>query len=178
MNVVHNATVAIVGAGSAGISIAARLIRKAPHLKDRILIVDPSDKHYYQPLWTLVGGGAAKAEDSVRDQASLIPGGVEWIKDEVAEILPDENRLLTHRSGEIHYDYLIVAAGVKIYWDRVPGLKESIGKNGVCSNYSIDYVQSTWENIRGKSSLIPRACGSHDRFGPKAARTRRVAREG
>lgn len=148
MDVVHKATVAIIGAGSAGISIAARLIRKAPHLKDHMVIVDPSDKHYYQPLWTLVGGGAAKVEDSVRDQAGLIPEGVKWIQDEVTAILPDENQLTTHHSGAILYDYLVVAAGVKIYWDRVPGLKESIGKNGVCSNYSVHYVQSTWENIR------------------------------
>ncbi|MBD3919739.1 NAD(P)/FAD-dependent oxidoreductase [Paenibacillus sp. PR3] len=148
MDFTHHAKVAIIGAGSAGVSIAARLIRSAPHLKDQIVIIDPSSKHYYQPLWTLVGGGAAKLEDSVREQADFIPDGVNWIQDAVTEIRPDDNRLLTRSSGAIAYDYLVVAAGLQIYWDKVPGLKESIGKNGVCSNYSPEYVQSTWDNIR------------------------------
>ncbi|OXM87045.1 NAD(P)/FAD-dependent oxidoreductase [Paenibacillus rigui] len=148
MDTANKTTIAIVGAGSAGISIASRLIRKAPHLKDHIIIVDPSDKHYYQPLWTLVGGGAARLEDSVRNQSSLIPEGVKWIRDEVTALLPDENKLLTGSSGAITYDYLVVTAGIQIYWDQIPGLKEAIGKNGVCSNYSVQYVQSTWDNIR------------------------------
>lgn len=142
------ATVAIVGAGTAGISIAARLVRKAPFLKNNIVIIDPSDKHYYQPLWTLVGGGAAEVEDSVRDQQSLIPEGVRWLKESVQTFVPEENKLWTKEGTEIQYDYLVVATGVQIYWDKIKGLKETIGKNGVCSNYSYDYVQSTWENIR------------------------------
>ena len=46
--------IVIIGGGSAGISIAARLRRAG---QDDIALVEPSDIHYYQPLWTLVGGG-------------------------------------------------------------------------------------------------------------------------
>ncbi|OPX00424.1 MULTISPECIES: FAD/NAD(P)-binding oxidoreductase [Geobacillus] len=145
---VYNAKVAIVGAGSAGISIAARLLRKNRQLHGQVLLIDPSDKHYYQPLWTLVGGGAAKAEDSVREQASLIPEGAKWLKEAVDTFSPENNTLETKEGSTVRYDYLVVAAGIEIYWDQIKGLKETIGKNGVCSNYSYDYVQSTWENIR------------------------------
>ncbi|MBB6177009.1 sulfide:quinone oxidoreductase [Anoxybacillus tengchongensis] len=145
---VYDVKVAIVGAGSAGISIAARLLRKNRQLHGQVLLIDPSDKHYYQPLWTLVGGGAAKVEDSVREQASLIPDGAKWLKEAVDTFLPENNTLKTKEGSTVRYDYLVVAAGVEIYWDQVKGLKETIGKNGVCSNYSYDYVQSTWENIR------------------------------
>ncbi|MGJ7035487.1 FAD/NAD(P)-binding oxidoreductase [Anoxybacillus eryuanensis] len=145
---VYDVKVAIVGAGSAGISIAARLLRKNRQLHGQVLLIDPSDKHYYQPLWTLVGGGAAKVEDSVREQASLIPDGARWLKEAVDTFSPENNTLKTKEGSTVHYDYLVVAAGVEIYWDQIKGLKETIGKNGVCSNYSYDYVQSTWENIR------------------------------
>ncbi|MED0657024.1 FAD/NAD(P)-binding oxidoreductase [Anoxybacillus ayderensis] len=145
---VYDVKVAIVGAGSAGISIAARLLRKNRQLRGQVLLIDPSDKHYYQPLWTLVGGGAAKVEDSVREQATLIPDGAKWLKEAVDTFSPEKNTLKTKEGSTVRYDYLVVAAGVEIYWDQIKGLKETIGKNGVCSNYSYDYVQSTWENIR------------------------------
>ncbi|KQL52502.1 pyridine nucleotide-disulfide oxidoreductase [Heyndrickxia shackletonii] len=140
--------IAIVGAGSAGISIASRLLRSAPYLKGKVMIIDPSEKHYYQPLWTLVGGGAANIEDSIREQETLIPDGAKWVKEAVQEFLPDKNIIVTSNGTQIQYEYLVVTAGLQIYWDKVKGLKEAIGKNGVCSNYSVDYVQSTWEAIQ------------------------------
>lgn len=125
---VYDGKVVIVGAGSAGISIAARLLRKNRQLYGQVLLIDPSDKHYYQPLWTLVGGGAAKAEDSVREQASLIPEGAKWLKEAVDTFMPEHNTLKTREGSEVRYDYLVVAAGIEIYWDQIKGLKETIGK--------------------------------------------------
>ncbi|MGE5703928.1 MAG: FAD/NAD(P)-binding oxidoreductase [Clostridia bacterium] len=141
-------TVAIVGAGSAGISVAARLSRASKKLHGQIVVIDPATKHYYQPLWTLVGGGAAKKEVTEREQASVIPEGVDWVQEAVETFHPEGNYLLTAEGTQINYDYLVVAAGIQIDWSAIKGLKESIGKNGVCSNYSYDYVDSTWEAIR------------------------------
>ncbi|MEK5098382.1 FAD/NAD(P)-binding oxidoreductase [Bacillus sp. FSL W8-0848] len=141
-------SVVIVGAGTAGISVAARLVRASKKLKGQIAIIDPQTKHYYQPLWTLVGGGAAKKEESERDLASLIPAGVDLIGDAVTEFRPDQNTLLTKQGMIVSYDYLVAAAGLQIDWDGVKGLKDAVGKNGVCSNYSYHTVDSTWENIR------------------------------
>jgi sulfide:quinone oxidoreductase len=143
-----NYKVVIVGGGSAGISVAARLAKGAPDLKGKILIVDPAKKHYYQPLWTLAGAGAVKKEVTVRDQQSLIPVGVELLQEAVTSIDADSNSLTTGNGTEIHYDFLVMAAGIQIDWDKIKGLKEAIGKDGVCSNYSYDYVDSTWESIQ------------------------------
>ncbi|MEC1261307.1 FAD/NAD(P)-binding oxidoreductase [Bacillus swezeyi] len=141
-------SVVIVGAGTAGISVAARLVRASKKLKGQIAIIDPQTKHYYQPLWTLVGAGAAKKEESERDLSSLIPAGVDLIGDAVTEFHPKQNALLTKQGTIVSYDYLVVAAGLQINWDGVKGLKDAVGKNGVCSNYSYHTVDSTWENIR------------------------------
>lgn len=140
--------VVIVGGGTAGISIAARLLREAKALSGQVAIIDPSSKHYYQPLWTLVGGGAAQKEVTERDEASVIPDGAVWIQEAVKEFAPDVNQVMTEQGQTIEYDYLVVAAGIQVDWNRVKGLPETIGKNGVCSNYSYQYVSSTWDNIR------------------------------
>ena len=50
--------VLIVGGGTAGITVAARLLRKG---YTDVAVIEPSDKHYYQPMWTLVGGGLIEA---------------------------------------------------------------------------------------------------------------------
>ncbi|MEW8986614.1 MAG: FAD/NAD(P)-binding oxidoreductase, partial [Bacillus sp. (in: firmicutes)] len=140
-------SIAIVGAGTAGISIAARILRMAPHLKEKVVLIDPAEKHYYQPLWTLVGGGAALKEDTVRDQKDVIPNEAIWLIDLVVKFYPTKNQVQLQSGLTIHYNYLVVAAGIEILWDKVKGLKEAIGQDGVCSNYSYEYVSDTWSNI-------------------------------
>ena len=140
--------VLIVGGGSAGLYVGA-LLRNKPNPPE-VAIIEPSEKHYYQPIWTLVGAGVFDRSVSERNEADYIPSGATWIKDKVATFDPDNNAL-TLASGEtITYDILVVTAGIQIDWDKIPGLRESVGKvdSGVCSNYSYDTVNSTFENIK------------------------------
>lgn len=139
--------IVIVGGGTAGITVAAQLTRGWFHSRD-VAVIEPSDKHYYQPLWTLVGAGLAQKEVTERAEASVIPRRVTWIRDAVAEFLPEQNMIRTRDGKTITYDWLIVGAGLQINWDKIPGLKGAVGKNGVCSNYTYATVDSTWEAIR------------------------------
>src|SRR5690606_37222682 len=64
---------------------------------------------------------------------------------------------------EVAYDYLVVAAGIQINWNGVPGLAECIGKDGVCSNYSFDTVTSTWETLskfQGGTAIFTQPAGA------------------
>ncbi len=140
--------VVIVGGGAAGISVAARLKREV----DDIAIIEPSDKHHYQPLWTLVGGGVAKREDTERDEASVIPKGVEWIKDAASGFDPDNNTVETAGGKTIGYDALVVCPGIQLDWGKIPGVTDTLGRNGVSSNYTFDLAPKTWEFIRGTTS--------------------------
>jgi sulfide:quinone oxidoreductase len=139
--------IVIVGGGTAGITVAAQLTRGWFHRRD-VAVIEPSDKHYYQPLWTMVGAGLAKKEVTERMEASVIPRGVTWLRDAVVEFIPEQNMLRTQDGKTITYDWLIVGAGLQINWDKIPGLKGAVGKNGVSSNYSYATVDSTWEAIR------------------------------
>jgi sulfide:quinone oxidoreductase len=138
--------IVIVGGGSAGITAAARLAKALPH--GSIAIIEPSRKHYYQPLWTLVGGGVFPKQATEREESAFIPPGATWMQDAVTEFLPAENVVVTQGGKRVGYDYLIVAAGIQIDWEKVKGLKEAIGQDGVCSNYSYEYVDKTWDFIR------------------------------
>lgn len=141
-------TIAIVGAGSAGLSVAARLLRESKALHGSVVLLDPQTKHYYQPLWTLVGGGVVSKETTERSQQSLIPKGADWIQEAVEEFNPEVNRFVTKAGTVIQYEILVVAAGIQVDWERIKGLKECIGRDGVCSNYDYRYVDSTWKSIR------------------------------
>lgn len=138
--------IVIVGGGNAGISVASQLLRKNKSLD--IAIVDPSDKHYYQPAWTLVGSGIFNIKDTERTEASVMPKGVTWVKWRVAGFDPEGNKLLLEGGETLGYDYLVVAPGIQLNWHEIAGLKETLGKNGVCSNYSFETAPYTFECIK------------------------------
>lgn len=135
--------VLIIGAGNAGISAAAQLHRKDKNLK--IGIIDPSDKHYYQPAWTLVGGGDFDINSTIKNQKDVIPEGSEWIKESAAAFQPENNLVITKEGNSYSYDYMIVAPGIQLDWQKIKGAKEWLGKNGVCSNYLPEMAPKTWE---------------------------------
>lgn len=152
--------IVIIGGGTAGITVAARLRRADSTLE--IALIEPSSKHYYQPLWTLVGAGVVKKEITEHEEARYIPPGMKWIQDYVEEVDPDTNKVLTRNGDEIHYDYLVVAPGIQLNWDKVKGLEETLGKNGVCSNYSYELVDYTWEtlkNFKGGTAIFTNPAG-------------------
>ena len=140
-----NYPIVIIGGGNAGISVASKLLLQDKSLK--IALIDPADKHYYQPAWTLVGGGAFNIQDTERDEASVIPKGVEWIKEKVTSFSPETNEISLENGNSVGYDYLVVAAGIQLNWNEVKGLSDTLGKNGVCSNYSFKHAPYTFECI-------------------------------
>ena len=95
--------IVIVGGGTAGITVAAQLTRNWFNSRD-VAVIEPSDKHDYQPLWTLAGAGLAKKEVAQHTEASVIPRRVTWIRDAVAEFLPEQNTIWTRNGKTITYD--------------------------------------------------------------------------
>ena len=137
--------VLIVGGGSAGITVAARLLRKG---YTDVAVIEPADKHYYQPLWTLVGGGQATASSTERSEASVMPKRATWIRKSASAFDPDNNTV-TCSDGSIYgYDVLVVCPGIQLNWNATEGLTEALGRNGVSSNYLYELAPKTWDYIR------------------------------
>jgi sulfide:quinone oxidoreductase len=130
----HQCDIAIVGAGAAGIAVAASLKKRQAQLS--ITLIDPAEKHYYQPGWTMVGRGVFTPQSTERDTASLIPKGVKWLTQAVASFDPMSNTLTLDNDESVQYEQLVVAAGLSLNWTAVEGLAENLGKNGVTSNYT------------------------------------------
>ena len=155
--------VLIVGAGTGGVMAAAQL--KNANGKLRVGLIDPADTHWYQPAWTLVGAGTFDYKKTARPMASIIPHGVEWVKDKVTTFDPANNQLDTAESGTLGYRYLIVAPGLQYDIDALPGLREALDTPYVCSNYL--NPEKTWEvlqNFKGGNALFtqpstPIKCG-------------------
>lgn len=136
----------IVGGGNAGLAAASQLLIKNPILQ--IGIVEPSEKHYYQPAWTLVGAGEFDINDTEKDEADFIPKGATWLKDAVLTFEPEQNQVTCRSGVKYTYDTLIVAPGIQVDWGKIKGLKETLGKNNVSCNYSFDFAPYTWELIK------------------------------
>ncbi|MGB0904742.1 MAG: TIGR01244 family sulfur transferase, partial [Mangrovicoccus sp.] len=139
--------VVIVGAGAAGISVASSLRARLGDLD--IALIDPADIHYYQPGWTMVGGGIFQASQTAKTMGSLIPSDVHWIKSLVVGFEPQDNAVLLDGCRVVKYKRLIVCPGLKLDWQKVDGLVETLGKNGVTSNYRYDLAPYTWQLVQG-----------------------------
>uniref|UniRef100_A0A8D0CIA4 Sulfide:quinone oxidoreductase, mitochondrial n=1 Tax=Scleropages formosus TaxID=113540 RepID=A0A8D0CIA4_SCLFO len=138
--------VLVLGGGSGGIAMSARMKRKVG--AENVAVVEPSEMHYYQPLWTLVGAGAKSVKGSGRPTASVVPSGVKWIKSHVQEINPDKNTVRTGDGKEISYKYLIVALGLQLHYEKIKGLPEAFEHPGIGSNYSVQTVNKTWAALQ------------------------------
>ncbi len=138
--------VVVVGAGAGGISVAASLKSRKSDLS--VAVIDPADIHYYQPGWTMVGGGIFDAQDTAKTMGSLIPRGVTWIKAAVAAFEPQNNAVILDGCRVVKYDRLVVCPGLKLDWAQVEGLEDTLGRNGVTSNYRYDLAPYTWQLVK------------------------------
>ncbi|WP_018718989.1 TIGR01244 family sulfur transferase [Arhodomonas aquaeolei] len=139
--------VLIVGGGAAGLATAASLLARRPALD--IAVIEPREQHYYQPGWTLVGGGVFRREQTVRPMADLMPAGARWIRAAVAAFEPGQNRVVLEDGERLSYRTLVAAPGIRLDWAAIEGLSETLGRNGVTSNYRYEMASYTWDLVQG-----------------------------
>jgi sulfide:quinone oxidoreductase len=136
--------VLVIGGGTAGIMVSSMLKRKNKSIQ--IGLIEPSQTHYYQPAWTLVGANTYDFEKTARPMALLIPEGVDWIQQFADKFEPENNKVLTKDGTAFTYDFLVVAPGLKIAPEMIEGLEEAMDKGIVCSNYT--NPKHTWEILK------------------------------
>ena len=142
--------VVIVGGGAGGQAVAASLLKRNSDLD--IAIIEPSADHYYQPGWTLVGGGVFERSETVRPMAKVMQQDCKWYQTAVASFEPQQQQIVLEDGERIGYRALVVSPGLALDWDGIEGLKASLGSNGVTSNYQFDLAPYTWELIQGLRS--------------------------
>jgi len=141
-----SADIVVIGGGSAGIALVASLLKRDPHLN--ITVIEPGSQHYYQPAWTLVGGGAFDVKDSVRPMSQVMPRQATWVQASVCAIDPQSRHLTLDDQRTVSYQNLIVCPGLRLAWEKIEGLQDSLGQHGVTSNYSYQHAQYTWDQVQ------------------------------
>ncbi|MCW5900031.1 MAG: NAD(P)/FAD-dependent oxidoreductase [Flavobacteriales bacterium] len=153
----------IIGGGTGGIMTAAQLRRKDKKL--RIAVMDPAKDHWYQPAWTLVAAGTFDMKATRRDEASVIPPGVDHLKEYAATFEPEANTVRTKEGNVYTYGHLIVASGIQMNIDDLPGLREALQTEFVCSNYlDPEKTHRVMKNFKGGVAVFtqpstPIRCG-------------------
>lgn len=138
--------IVVVGGGAGGLAVAASILKRRATLT--LAIVEPGERHCYQPGWTMVGSGIFDATSTCRRMNSVIPKGVTWIREAAASFQPDHNQLTTASGAIIGYRLLIMAPGNRLDWGTIDGIAETLGRNGVTTNYTYETAPYTWELVR------------------------------
>jgi sulfide:quinone oxidoreductase len=156
------AKIVIVGGGLAGVATAARLSNSLSN--PNITIIEPNPKSVsYQPGNTLIASGVYTKDDIMYNTNEYLPKGVKLIADYAVEFDPDNNKLMTKSGEEVSYDFLVIAAGLKLDFGRIKGLEaigeaytlgdstkllETFSHSGVSSIYTVDGAVATWNNMQ------------------------------
>lgn len=88
-----------------------------------------------------------KKSACARPREECLPSGTTWVRDTAVAFHPDRNAVQTS-TGELAYKSLVVCPGIKLNFDKIKGLTETLGKNNVTSNYSWDTVHHTKETLQ------------------------------
>ncbi|ESO09357.1 hypothetical protein HELRODRAFT_73394 [Helobdella robusta] len=136
----------IVGGGTGGSAIAGTF---AKMLNKDIGVIEPSADHYYQSMFTLVGGGLKTFDQTSRHTKDILNNYCSWIQDKAVTFDPSNNLVITKKGDKIKYDFLLLALGLQLNYDAVKGLQEAIdGDANVCSIYSPKYVQKVLPAVK------------------------------
>ncbi|WP_339926915.1 FAD/NAD(P)-binding oxidoreductase [uncultured Cobetia sp.] len=138
--------VVIIGGGAGGIAVAASLLKRQPGMD--IAIVEPAEQHSYQPGWTMVGGGIFTPEFTRKPMHSVMPKGVHWYRDTATGIDAEAHEVTLGNGHRLRYERLVIAIGLELDWGAIDGLEETLGMNGVTSNYRYDLAPYTWQLVQ------------------------------
>lgn len=141
--------IVILGGGSAGVMFANRMRKEFKVEELEITVIEKKDTHFYQPAFTLVVFELDQPENLTRPIKNLFHEGINLIIDEATKIDPKNNKVITSKSGEIFYDYLVIATGARLVYDEPEGMKEGLerGKN-VFMFYTLDKAIQLREAIK------------------------------
>jgi len=139
--------IVVVGGGLRGVGVTAMLRQQG---MTNLTLIEPQANHYYQPGWLLAVGGIRLNTKSVCPLKSILPQGVVWMQNHVELFSPEQNVVWLNNGTMVDYDYLVMAAGIKTEWDKVPSVIQGLRTEGsrVGSVYDYNYCVKTWHEFQ------------------------------
>jgi hypothetical protein len=101
------------------------------------------------PLITHIPDVSKSSTTSSTPEESIGPNGLTHIPENVKSFSPSSSSVTTESGRTITYDSLVVAAGMQINWNAIPGLSKALvdPSSGVSSIYSYDTCDKVWSDI-------------------------------
>ncbi|MEM3089188.1 MAG: FAD/NAD(P)-binding oxidoreductase [Candidatus Nitrosotenuis sp.] len=114
--------IVILGGGFGGLAAANEIRARLSDVK--ITIVDKKDYFMMDLVKLWIIKGTRKFETSKKPLNTITKKGIDFVNEQVLEINPVYRKVKT-RTKEITYDYLIVALGVELAPEKIPGLADN-----------------------------------------------------
>ena len=128
----------ILGAGTAGTMMAAKMRRNLDLDDWTITVVDQDDRHIYQPGLLFIPFSIYRTRDVIKPRSRYIPRGVDFVISEIDAIEPDQNKVRLTGGGELEYDFLVIATGSRIVPEETEGLTEEGWQETAFDFYTLD----------------------------------------
>jgi sulfide:quinone oxidoreductase len=112
---------AIIGAGTAGTTLANRMRRQLP-ADWALSVIDPQPLHLYQPGLLYLPFGKKNEAKLSRPHQKTLASEIQLISEEVSAIDPDRKEIRLAGRDSLPYDLLVVASGSQIHPEETPGL--------------------------------------------------------
>lgn len=117
------AKVLVVGGGWGGATVA-KYIRLLSSQRIDVMLVEPNRQFVSCPISNLVIGGQRAMADITHSYAQLSARhGVRVVHDTVTAIDADKRTATLAGGSVVHYDKLVLAPGIEMMWDQLPGMK-------------------------------------------------------
>jgi len=145
------ARIVVLGGGVGG-TLAANLLSKELGSHAKVTVVDPTGMHVYQPGFLYVALGEANSRWLARRERALLRRDVA-LEQEAAELVdPDKHLVQLEDGSALPYDYLVIASGVRLVLEQVPGMVE--GANEFYSLEGAERLRKALWEFRGGRLLI------------------------
>jgi sulfide:quinone oxidoreductase len=112
----------ILGGGTAGTMMSAKLRRALDPEEWSITVVDQDDRHIYQPGLLFIPFGIYRTHDVVKPRSRFVPSGVDLVLSSIDVIDSDNDKVRLADGSEVTYDFLIIATGSRIVPQEMEGL--------------------------------------------------------
>jgi sulfide dehydrogenase [flavocytochrome c] flavoprotein subunit len=120
---IGRARVVVIGGGFAGATAARYLKRQAPKLE--VLLVEPKAEFYTCPFSNHVLAGLQPLASIRQGYSRLQQASIQHIRHSAARIDLDKNRLLLDNGEVLSYDRLLLAGGISMHWQAIPGYDQA-----------------------------------------------------
>jgi sulfide:quinone oxidoreductase len=117
-------TIVILGGGVGGTLTANLLAHRLTRKQARIVLVDRSGWHSFQPSWLNVPFGGEPPEKYERAERQLLDRMVELVIGVVARVVPDDHTVELADGTRLQYDTLVIATGATMAPELLPGFSD------------------------------------------------------